>query len=100
MRLRLLLAISAVAAVAGCGPVQSTSSLIDADVEVEAARTAGAPAAAPYEFTAAEAYLHEARVMTGRSQYQAAAEFADKATDYARTAKKKALEATAQKESP
>jgi hypothetical protein len=97
---RLLLAIFAVAAVAGCGPVQSTSSLIDADVAVEAARAAGAPASATYEFTAAEAYLHEARVMAGRAQYEAAADFAKKSTEYASTAKKKALAATQQKEAP
>ena len=53
--MRLVLAVIALAVVAGCGPIQSTASLIDADVEVEAARAAGAAASSTYEFTAAEA---------------------------------------------
>jgi hypothetical protein len=87
---RLALAVLALAFVAGCGPIQSTASLIDADVEVEAARAAGAATSSPYEFTAAEAYLHKAREVAGRSQYEASAEFAGKARDLAKEARKNA----------
>ena len=52
--MRVLTALPLVAALAACGPIRSTSSLIAADVEVEAARTAGAQKTAVYEYTAAE----------------------------------------------
>ncbi len=89
--MRFLLALLALAPLAGCGPVQSTGALIDADVEIEAARAAGAPAAAPYEVTAAEAYLHKAREVAGYARYEDATAFASKARDIAIDAKKKAI---------
>ena len=92
--MRVLTALSLLAALAACGPVRSTKSLIDADVELEAARAAGAQKSAVYEYTAAEAYLHQARVVAGYAQYQAAEEYADKATKFASAAKKKALAAS------
>ena len=92
--MRVLTALPLVAALAACGPVKSTSSLIAADVEVEAARAAGAQKTAAYEYTAAETYLHEARVVAGYAQYQASEEYADKARKHAEEAKKKALGAT------
>jgi hypothetical protein len=49
---RVLTALPLVAALAACGPVRSTSSLIAADVELEAARAAGAQKTAAYEYTA------------------------------------------------
>jgi len=91
---RLLLGFLAVTALAACGPIQSTAALIDADVEVEAARAAGAPQSSPYEFTQAEAYLSKAREVSGRAQYEAASKFATKARDLAREAKKNAIAAT------
>jgi len=91
---RLLLGILAFSALAGCGPIQSTASLIDADVAVEAARAAGAPQASPYEFTAAEAYLQKAREVSGRAQYEVAASFAVKARDLANQARKTATAAS------
>lgn len=92
--MRVLLALPLLAALAACGPFRSTRSLIDADVELEAARAAGARKTAVYEYTAAEAYLHQARVVAGYAQYQAAEEYADKAFRFAEQAKKKALAAT------
>ncbi len=89
--MRLLLALLVLAALVGCGPIQSTAALIDADVEVEAARAAGAAQSSPYEFTGAEAYLHKAREVSGRSQYEASAKFAEKARDLAREARKNAI---------
>ncbi len=98
--MRLLLALVVLAAVAGCGPIQSTAALIDADVEVEAARAAGAPQSSPYEFTGAEAYLRKAREVSGRAQYEASAKFAEKARDLAREARKNAIAATNKQETP
>lgn len=92
--MRLLLALLGVAALAGCGPIQTTAALIDADVAVEAARAAGAPQSSPYEFTGAEAYLQKAREVSGRAQYEAATKFASKARDLAAEAKKNAIAAS------
>lgn len=92
--MRFLLALLPLAALAACGPVQSTGALIDADVQIEAARSAGAATAAPYEFTAAEAYLHKAREVAGYSRYDEATAYASKARDIATDAKKKALAAS------
>ena len=92
--MRLLIALLGLTVVAGCGPVQSTSSLIDADVEIEGARAAGAQTAAPYELTTAEAYLKKARELAGYSQYENAAVFAAKARDLATEARVKSLAAS------
>ncbi len=92
--MRLALVVLALASLAGCGPIQSTASLIDADVELEAARAAGASATSPYEFTGAEAYLHKAREVAGQAQYEASATFATKARDLAREARKNAAAAS------
>ncbi len=92
--MRLLLSILAVLALAGCGPIQSTASLIDADVAIEAARAAGAPQTSPYEFTAAEAYLEKAREVSGYAQYEAATRFASRARDLGNEARKNAIAAS------
>jgi hypothetical protein len=97
---RLLLALLGLTFVAGCGPAQSTSALIDADVEIEGARSAGAQAAAPYEITTAEAYLKKARELAGYSQYENAAIFAGKARDFATEARVKALAASNRSDKP
>jgi hypothetical protein len=90
---RLLLALLALAA-AGCGPIQSTAALIDADVAIEAARAAGAPQASTYEFTLAEAYLTKAREVSGYAQYEAATRYAGRARDLGNEAKKNAIAAS------
>ena len=92
--MRLVLALFALAAAAGCGPIQSTPALIEAEIEVEAARSAGAVSAAPYEFTSAEAYLRKAREEAGYAQYQAATDFALKARDLGKEAREKAINAS------
>jgi hypothetical protein len=89
-------ALSALAVSAGCGPTQSTALIIDADVQLQAARTADAPKLSPYEFTAAEAYLHKAREEQGYSDFEVAIDFADKASKFAREAKEKAMAARAE----
>jgi hypothetical protein len=91
---RLFLALVGLTFVAGCGPIQSTSALIDADVELEGARAAGAPVTASYEFTTAEAYLKKARELAGHSQYENSAAFAGRAREIAKEARVKALAAS------
>ena len=88
--MRLVLASLALATLAACGPIQSTAALIDADVAVQAARSAGAAQTSPYEYTSAEAYLHKARECSGRSQYETATRLANKATALAQEARKNA----------
>ncbi|MGI5862347.1 MAG: DUF4398 domain-containing protein [Myxococcales bacterium] len=89
-----LLILSVIAAALGaCGPTKSTALIMDVDVQIEAARTAGAEKLAPYEYTAAVAYLHKAREEQGYSDFEVAIDFANKALDNAIKAKKKAMEA-------
>lgn len=96
--MRFLLAMLVLASLAACGPVQTTSALIDADVELEGARAAGAAGAAPYEFTSAEAYLHQAREASSYSQYESAIGYANRARDLAKEARRKAAAASNQPE--
>jgi hypothetical protein len=79
-----------------CGPVQSTAFLLDADVQLNAARTAGAEKYAPYDFTAAQLYLVKAREEVGYSDYEAALDFARKAAEHARKAREDSLAAANQ----
>ena len=91
MRLRLAgLALLALALL-GCGPIQSTSLIMDADAQLEAARTADAPKYAPYEYTLADAYLHKAREEAGYADYEVSIDFAQKALDNAKKAKELAV---------
>ncbi|MBN1209295.1 MAG: DUF4398 domain-containing protein [Myxococcaceae bacterium] len=80
-------------ALAGCGPVRSTANILDAEVQIQAARTAGAEKLAPYEWTAANLYIHKAREEVSYSDYQAGVDFAVKASKYANEARKRAMEA-------
>ena len=76
----------AILALAACGPVRSTSALVDAAAEVSAARTAGAHKAAPYEYIAAEAFLHKAREEQGHADYELAVALAQRSAACARAA--------------
>jgi hypothetical protein len=97
---RSLLALLVLAPLLGCGPVQATSAIIAADVEVEGARSAGAATAATQEFTSAEAYLHKAREKQGAAQYEAAAGYAEKARELAQAARRRAAAAGPTREQP
>lgn len=91
--MRSLLASAVVAlllSLTGCGPVQAGRALGAADAELEAARAAGAATTAPYEFTAAEAYLHQARLESGYARYESAVGYAGKARGLAEQARLKA----------
>jgi hypothetical protein len=97
---RFLLALLLLAPLVGCGPVQATSALIAADVELEGARSSGAAIAAPQEFTSAEAYLHKAREKNGAARYEAAIGYAEKSRELSQAARKKAMAASNAKEQP
>src|SRR5437763_432967 len=73
--------------VLGCGPLQSSTLLVDAQAELAAAKTAEAEKAAPFEFTAAEEYLHKAREEQSYADYEVSVTFAKKARDCARLAR-------------
>ncbi len=79
---------------AGCGPVRSTAYLLDAEVQIEAARTAGAEKYAPYEWTAANLYIHKAREEVGYSDFEIALDFAQKASRFATEARTQAMAST------
>ena len=83
-------------ALAGCGPTQSTALIMDADVQLESARVADAPKLSPYEYTAAEAYLHKAREEQGYSDFEVSIDFARKAVKFANEARQKAMAAKAE----
>ncbi len=78
---------------AACGPTRSTAYLLDADVEIQAAKTAGADKAAPYEYTSANLYLLKAREEVGYSDFETALDFAEKAAKFAKEARAKAMDA-------
>ena len=78
---------------AACGPIQSTLLIREAGVKLEEARAVEAPKLAPYELTAADAYLHEAREKQGYSDFELSIRFAQKASKLATDAKQKAMAA-------
>jgi hypothetical protein len=88
---RLLAMVAAAGVLAGCGPLKSTSHLLDAEVQILAARTAGAEKLAPYEWTAANLYIHKAREEVSYSDYQAGVDFAEKASRFAAQAREQAM---------
>jgi hypothetical protein len=79
---------------AGCGPIQSGSLVVEAQAELAAAQTAGAEKHAPFEYVAAEEYLHKAREEQSYSDFEISTSFARKARDCARAAKQIAESAT------
>jgi hypothetical protein len=77
----------AVFALVGCGPIRSGGLLIDASAELSAAQTAEAPKRAPYEYWAADSFLHKAREDFSYAHYETAEVFAGKAVNCARLAR-------------
>ena len=72
----------------GCGPVEYISQVGNkAASAVSAAKLAQADRYAPYEYTAAEEYLHKAREEAGYSEYQDAIEYGKRAEDLANRAR-------------
>lgn len=74
----------------GCGPVISGVNIINANVRISAAETAGAKEHALYEYTSAVEYLQKAREEAGYSDFAAARLYADKAEEMAKRALQKA----------
>jgi hypothetical protein len=72
------------ACLGGCGPVEYLSQAgRRAPLALAEARRHGAAEQAPYELTAAEEYLREARVQASRSSYQRAIEYGRRAEELA-----------------
>jgi hypothetical protein len=88
---QLTVLVALASALAGCGPVRSTANILDAEVQIQAARTAGAEKLAPYEWTSANLYIHKAREEVSYSDYQAGVDFAVKASKFANEAREKAM---------
>ncbi len=74
------------------GPISATSSIVKAQVEIDAASHAEADKYAVYEMTKAREYLHKAREEAGYSDFQVAIKFADLAIANAEKAKERTLE--------
>jgi hypothetical protein len=74
-----------------CGPIQSTSYLIDTENMLEAARVAQADKLAPYEWTAAQLYFTKSKEEVGYSDYEQAVDYGKKAVDFATRARDTAL---------
>lgn len=72
----------------GCGPWRAGTRLAEAAASVSAAEIAQAPTLAPYEYTAASAYLLKAREDHAYAKFETAEVYATKARDCARHARK------------
>ena len=79
----------------GCGPIVSGVQIVQANIALSAAETAGAKKFAVYEYTEAREYLTKAREENAYSDFWAARVFADKSLDCAVRARKKAETASA-----
>ena len=80
---RFLLALGP-ACLVDCGPVEYLSQVgRRAPLALAQARQYGAEEQAPYELTAAEEYLREARLQASRSSYQRAVEYGRRAEELA-----------------
>jgi hypothetical protein len=91
-------ALLVIATSAGCGPVEYISQVGNkASSAVSAAKLAQADRYAPYEYTAAEEYLHKAREEGGYSQYEDAIEYGRRAEDLANRARAIAVAKQAEK---
>lgn len=76
----------------GCGPIQSTQRISEAEVAFERARVANAEANAPYEFWSAHHYLYKAKEEWGYSDFEASYDYATQARRAAEAALLKARE--------
>jgi hypothetical protein len=89
--LRILAVVAALAALSGCGPSRAAALHADAEQALATAREAGAVERAPYEWTAAEAYLRASKEEAGRADFEGAATLAEKCLEFAEKARAKAL---------
>jgi hypothetical protein len=88
----------ALALLSGCGPIEYINQVGNkAASAVSAAKLAQADRYAPYEYTAAEEYLHKAREEAGHAEYQDAIEYGRRSEDLANRARAIAVARLAQK---
>ena len=85
-------ATAALVAGPACGPVESLVVIGDGAVALEAARVSDADKHAPFEYRAAEEYLHKAREEMNFSEYEASIALAEIALKYAEGARMRALD--------
>ena len=76
----------------GCGPLMSTYLILDAQAELDGAKTAEAEQFALYEYTAAQQYLTKAREEQGYADFGPSIDYAFKAQAMAKKARKLANE--------
>lgn len=88
MRRSILLGV--VGMLVSCGPIKSGTLLVEAQAELSAASLAEADKHAPFEYAAAEEYIHKAREEQSYAEFERAIMFARKSRDCARIARGKA----------
>lgn len=89
-RFKVIFLLGAFSVLAGCGPIVSGVQIVNANIALSAAETAGAKRTAVYEYTAAREYLQKAREENAYSDFWASRIYADKALDYAVKARERA----------
>jgi len=86
-----------IAVIPACGPIEYINQVGNrAASAVSAAKLASAERYAPYEYTAAEEYLHKAREEAGHSEYQDAIEYGRRSEELANRARAIAVSRLAQ----
>jgi len=91
---RVLAVLGLSAWLSACGPIEYVNQVtFRADSAVEAARAANAEKLAPYWWTRATEYLHQARVEAASADFQAANRFGRLATEAAARAREESLRA-------
>jgi len=93
----LVLAAAAALSGSGCGPIEYINQVGNkAASAVSAAKLASADRYAPYEYTAAEEYLHKAREEAGHAEYQDSIEYGRRSEELANRARAIAISRLAQ----
>jgi hypothetical protein len=93
----LVLAVAASLSGSGCGPIEYINQVGNkAASAVSAAKLASADRYAPYEYTAAEEYLHKAREEAGHAEYQDSIEYGRRSEELANRARAIAIARLAQ----
>lgn len=77
----------------GCGPVQSTAGISDAEASMSRAEMHDAHLYSPYEYYQAQHYLYKAKQQWGYSNFETARDYADEARRAANAAHRNAQEA-------
>lgn len=84
----------------GCGAAMSTYLILAAQIDVDAAEAAEAEKYAPYEYTAAQEYLHKAREEQGYADFGPAIEYAFMAQEFAEKATERAEKVKSEQQPP